>query len=164
MRLIILAAAFCFWMTPSVATAQPDTDTATLNAVLGPAARLTISSASLTFPDADPDTVPVITGVPAAITITAKARATDGGTVTLTVQASDDLRSGLSTIPASAITWTASGAGFVDGTLSAANAQILAAWTGSGVRAGSQSFRFQNLWTHPTGTYTLTITYTLSAA
>jgi hypothetical protein len=40
----------------------------------------------------------------------------------------------------------------------------VATWVGSGVHTGTQTFRFQNLWTHPTGTYTVTLVYTLSAA
>jgi hypothetical protein len=162
MRRVILPIAVSLWLAPAAAMAQ--TDTATLSAAVAPLARLSLSAATLSFPDADPDTVPLVAGVPAAITITAKARATEGTTVTLTVQASDDLRSGVSTIPAASITWTATGAGFVDGTLSAVAEQVLATWSGSGIRTGSQSYRFQNLWSHPTGTYTVTITYTLSAA
>ena len=78
--------------------------------------------------------------------------------------AADQLRSGLNTIPASNITWTVSGSGFSSGTLSAASAQTVAGWTGSGVRTGTQSFFFKNLWSYATGTYTLTMTFTLSAA
>jgi hypothetical protein len=80
------------------------------------------------------------------------------------VQAADELRSGLNTIPASQVTWTATGAGFTNGTLSSVSAQIVAAWTGSGVHTGTQSFFFRNLWSYATGTYTVTITFTLSAA
>ena len=35
---------------------------------------------------------------------------------------------------------------------------------GSGVRTGTQTFVFKNLWSYAAGTYTLTMTYTLSAA
>ena len=34
----------------------------------------------------------------------------------------------------------------------------------SGLRSGTQTFFFKNLWSYATGTYTLTMTYTLSAA
>jgi hypothetical protein len=138
-------------------------DTSTLNANIGGLARLSLSSTTLTFPDADPDTVPLVTGVPAPLTISAKSRASQGMTVTLTVRANDDLRSGVNTISADMITWTASGAGFVGGTLSSAAARTVATWAGSGVRTGTQTYTFQNRWTYPTGTYTLTMTYTLSA-
>ena len=39
----------------------------------------------------------------------------------------------------------------------------VATWTGSGLHNGSQQYFFRNLWTHPTGTYTTTLVYTLSA-
>jgi hypothetical protein len=83
--------------------------------------------------------------------------------VLLTVHAADNLRSGVATIPASAITWTATGAGFTGGTLGL-TPQMAGGWTSSGVRSGTQSFTFQNSWTHPAGTYTLTMIYTVSAA
>ena len=140
------------------------TSTATLNASINSVARLSVSSAALTFPDADPDTVPSIQASQGPITVTAKARTSPNGTVTLTVRASDELRSGVNTIPASNITWVASGTGFGNGTLSATSAQAVATWTGSGVRTGTQTFFFRNIWSYATGTYTVTITYTLSAA
>jgi hypothetical protein len=127
-------------------------------------ARLSMSSATLTFPDADPDTSPSIQAAQGPINLTAKARTTPNGTVTVTVLASDQLRSGLDTIPASNITWVGTGAGFVNGTLSTTTAQAVAGWTGSGIRSGSQTFFFRNLWSYATGTYTLTMTFTLSAS
>ncbi len=146
------------------AAAQQVTDTATLNATFGGLARLTFSSSSVSFPDADPDTVPNIPASQGPLTITAKARTSPNGAVTLTVQASDDLRSGVNTIPASRITWTTTGSGFVNGTLSAASPQLVATWMDSGVRTGTQTFFFRNLWSYVTGIYTLTMTFTLSAA
>lgn len=146
---------------PGRAAAQ--TSTATLSANIGAVAGLTLSAATIAFPDADPDTVPLIPATAGPILITAKSRATAGAQVVLAVQATDDLRSGVSVIPASNITWTGSGVGFVAGTLSTSSPVTVAAWTGSGIRSGSQQFFFRNLWTHPTGTYTLTMIYTLSA-
>jgi hypothetical protein len=140
------------------------TSNATLNASINSAARLSLSSAALTFPDADPDTSPSIQAAQGPITVTAKARTSPNGTVTLTVRATDELRSGLNTIPASNITWVASGAGFTNGTLSATTAQPIATWSGSGERTGAHTFFFRNLWSYATGTYTLTMVYTLSAA
>lgn len=155
--LIVLLAACPTW-------AAAQTEVATLNANLGGIARLSLSSSAITFPDSDPDTVPQIEATPGIVSIAAKARATHGSVVALTVQASDDLRSGLDTIPAGHITWTASGAGFVGGTLSASVPQTVGSWMGSGVRTGTASFRFLNLWSYPIGTYSLTMTFTLSAA
>ena len=146
------------------AAAQSLTDSATLNASINSQARLSLSTLSINFPDADPDTVPSVQGAPGAVTITAKARTSGNGAVTLTVRATDHLRSGLDTIPASQITWTAAGSGFSGGTLNATTAQIVAAWTGSGVHTGTQTFFFKNLWTYAAGIYTLTMTFTLTAA
>ncbi len=161
MRLIAIIV-FVSIVCPAHAAGQ--TSTATLNAAFTSLARLSLSSASLTFADADPDATPQVAATPASMLITASARAPRGGTVTLTVQANGDLRSGVTTIPASALTWTATGSGFVGGTVSSAAPQLVASWTGSGVRTGAQRYYFQNLWTHPTGTYSLTLLYTLSAA
>src|SRR4029079_9751071 len=116
---------------------------------------------ALSFPDADLDPVPLIAAAGGAITITAKARASLSATVTLTVLATDDLRSGVDTIPAAALTWTGSGAGFVNGTVSRAAPQLVASWTGSGIRTGTQTYRFQNSWSYRTGTYTVSLVYTL---
>lgn len=154
--------ALVLWACNTPTAAQ--TRNATLNASINGVARLSLSSTAMTFPDADPDTVPSIQAAQGPITLTAKARTSPNGSITLTVQANDHLRSGVNLIPASNITWVASGTGFSNGTLSAASAQIVAAWTGSGVRSGTQTFFFKNLWSYATGIYTLTMTYTLSAA
>jgi hypothetical protein len=154
----------CFVFAVSIAPAAAQTDTATLNASINGQARLSLSTLAITFPDADPDAVPSIPAAQGPVTITAKARTSLNGAVTLTILATDQLRSGLDTIPASQVTWTATGSGFTNGTLNAASAQIVAAWTGSGVHTGTQSFFFRNLWSYPTGTYTVTMTFTLSAA
>jgi hypothetical protein len=108
------------------AAAQTQTDTATLNASINSQARLTLSTVSISFPDADPDTVPSVAASQGPVTITAKARTSVNGTVTLTIQANDPLRSGLDTIPASQVTWTATGTGFMNGTLNSATAQAVA--------------------------------------
>ena len=136
---------------------------ATLSAIIPPTARLSFSTNSLTFPDADPDLVPNVPALSGPVTITAKTLAARNGAVTLTVQASDDLRSGVTVLPATLITWTATGPGFVPGTLSRATPQIVASWTGSGVRNGTVSYFFENRWTHPSGIYTVTLVYTLTA-
>jgi len=157
---VLFVLIFCAFSRPVAG----QTRNATLNASINGLARLSLSSAAISFPDADPDTVPSIQATQGPITLTAKARTSPNGSITLTVQANDHLRSGVNTIPASHITWVAGGAGFTNGTLSATSAQILAVWTGSGVRSGTQTFFFKNLWSYATGIYTLTMTYTLSAA
>lgn len=134
---------------------------ATLSVNVGSHARLVFTATSLVFPDANPDQVPLVPGSP-SIGITAKARTPKNAQVTLTVQAADHLRSGITTIPASLITWDGSGAGFVRGVLSHASPQLVGVWTGSGTRDGTQSFVFQNSWTHPPGIYSVTFVYTMS--
>ena len=148
-------------LAPAGAGAQ--TATATLSASVLPAARLTLSSTSLTFPDADPNTVGQVSALGGPISITAKGRASQGAQVILTVLASDDLRSSVNVIPASALTWTASGPGFTGGTLNKTTAVTLGLWSTSGVQTGTQTWLFRNLWTYATGTYTVVVTYTLSA-
>ena len=151
------------WAAAAYSTrAAAQTSTATLSADLGAVASLTLSAVTIAFPDADPDLVAQIPATGGPLLITAKSRASEAAQVVLSVQAADNLRSGVTVISASNITWTGSGPGFVAGTLSTSAATV-AAWTGSGIRSGSQQFFFRNLWTHPTGTYTLTMTYTLTA-
>lgn len=128
-----------------------------------PLARLSLSANSLSFPDADPDLVPQVPSAGGPITITTKARAQSDGLVTLTVQADDDLRSGVNVLPVSLISWAGSGPGFVSGTLTRGQPQLVGSWVGSGVRVGTLTFRFENRWTHSSGIYTVTLTYTLSA-
>lgn len=159
----LLAAVLVWTAAAPAARAAAQTSTATLSANVGTIAKLNVSTATASFPDADPDAVPQIPTAGGPILITAKSRANPGVLVVLTLQAADDLRSGVNVIPASNITWTATGTGFVGGTLSKVAPVTVASWTGSGVRTGSQQLYFRNLWTHPTGTYTVSLLYTLSA-
>jgi len=149
-------------LTTAPAAAQ-ETVTATLSANLGGLAKLTLSSTTVTFPDADPDAFPLISPATGPLTVTVKARASAGSTVRLTISAVDDLRSGTFIIPVSTLTWTTAGAGFIGGTVSRAAAQTLGTWTGSGVNVGTQTYRFQNSWVYAPGTYTLVLYYTLAA-
>lgn len=147
----------------SYGQAASEAVTVAATAVVAGLTKLSLSTAAISFPDADPDTVPSIPAGGGPIAITAKARATPGAPITLTVEALDDLRSGTDVIPASALTWTATGPGFVDGTVVRGTAQTLASWTTSGVHTGTQAYWLRNLWTYATGTYTLTLVYTLTA-
>lgn len=136
--------------------------TATISVVIAATARLSVSPAGISFPDSDPTGVPLVAALPGPVGITVKARAAHGATLRLTLRATDDLRSGVTTIPAGTLTWTAAGDGFASGTLTVAD-QTIGTWVGSGVRTGTQSFLFQNSWSHPVGTYTLSMQYTLSS-
>src|SRR3954471_4216038 len=108
------------------------TATATLSADLRTIAKLSLSSTTLTFPDADPDGVPQVQASGGPITITAKARAA-AGEVLLTVIANGPARSGVNIIPADAFTWTATGSGFAAGALSSTVQQLVGSWSESGV-------------------------------
>jgi hypothetical protein len=62
------------------------------------------------------------------------------------------------------LSWTGSGTGFVAGPTTMTNAnQSAASWTGAGNRSGTQSFSLANSWSYAVGTYTATITYTLTS-
>ena len=163
MRYAFVAGALAAALTGTTQAQSNVSATATLSVSLGSQARISVSPASITFPDADPDLVPQVTALPGPIAITTRARATRNTVVTLTIQATDDLRSGVTVLPASLITWTTSGGGFVAGTLSRTSPQIVGSWVGSGIRTGTQSFLFENRWSHPTGTYSVTLMYTLTA-
>ena len=126
-------------------------------------ARLSLSSTSVLFPDADPELTPLVSAVPAGITVSARARVPRNSQITLTVQSTDDLRSGVTVLPASLVTWTATGAGFTEGTMSRTAPQLVGRWTGSGVHTGTQTYRFENRWTHPVGVYSATLVYTLAS-
>ena len=73
--------------------------TATLNVSINGLARLTLSSTGVSFPDSNPDAVPQVPGTPGPLVLTVKARTTLNATVRLSVLASDDLRSGVRTLP-----------------------------------------------------------------
>jgi hypothetical protein len=139
------------------------TRAATATATITALAKLTLSSSTLAFASADPDTVPSVPASGGPLLITAKARTNPGGSVQLLVQAGSDLRSGMDVIPISQLSWTASGAGFVAGTMSATTGRTVASWVSSGSWTGSQSYALVNSWGYTTGNYSTTLTYTLTA-
>ena len=132
-----------------------------VTATVSAKAKLTLSAASITFADADPDVTPSITA--AGVDVDVKARTSAAGSVTLTVLASGDLASGGNTIAVSNLTWTSAGSGFVNGTSNKTVAQPVGSWTGSGNPTGTQTYALANSWTYVTGTYTVTLNYTLTA-
>jgi len=158
---ILALGAFLLAVLP--APAADMTQTVTASAAVSALAKLALTPGTLIFPDADPETVPFIAPSAGPISITAKARTRRGSQVSLTMIASDDLRSGMDTIPIDALRWTATGAGFTAGTASKVASQPVATWTNSGTRAGTQSFTLANSWNRATGTYTVTLVYTLAA-
>jgi hypothetical protein len=146
----------------AAAARAQSTDTVGATFVVASQVKLTLSLSALTFPDADPDLQPLIPAWEGPITITAKARATFSNEIILTVLATDDLRSGMDVIPIAQLAWTTTGAGLTGGTMSHTLAQRVATWTSSGTFAGTQTFTLGNSWTYPTGSYGMTVTYTLT--
>jgi hypothetical protein len=134
-----------------------------VNAPLAHSAQLTLSPATINFPDADPDTVPSIPAKENPVSVTANAQTSASRTVTLTVLARGDLVSGSNTIPISNVTWTASGSGFANGTMNKSTAQTVGQWRGSGSYKGTLSFFLKNSWTYATGNYSQTASFTLTA-
>jgi hypothetical protein len=145
------------------ALAASTTAPLTINAAVSSTAKLSLGVATIAFPDADPDDFPSISATQNPVSVTAKAKTTAAGGVTLTVQTSDDLKSGTDVIAITNVTWTAAGAGFVAGTMNKTTAQSAGSWTGSGNRSGSFSYSLANSWGYATGAYTTSATYTLSS-
>jgi hypothetical protein len=158
---ILTAAALVLCSTQAHAQAV-DTKTVTVSATVNAKAKLTLSSNAASFADADPDVTPVLSA--AGITVDVKTRTASAGGVTLTVLAGGDLTNAASdTIAINQLSWTVGGtAGFTAGTMSATVAQSLGTF-GSGSLSDTQTYKLVNSWSYKTGSYTATITYTLTA-
>ena len=162
-RFLLIGAAIAALALVQPLGAATATSNVTVAATVAASAKLTLGASTLTFPDADPETVPSINATEGAVSITAKARTSAAGAVTLTLLAGGDLTSGANTIAISNVTWTASGTGFVAGTMNKTTAQSVGSWTGSGTQTGTASFKLANSWNYATGSYTGSATYTLTA-
>lgn len=126
--------------------------------------QLSVSPRTITFASANPDTSPTVTAAPISVTVRVK-----GPKLLqwhLSVLADGDLVSGPSTIPISNVTWTATQAPpFQNGTLSRTTAQTLAGGTGTlnPGKTSTMTFSLVNSWLYDAGTYTQTLTFTLSS-
>lgn len=152
----------------AVAVAQPlgaatASSNLTVAATISATASLTVGSAAINFPDANPDTTPSISATENPVSVTAKGKTSNGGTITLTLLASGDLTSGGNTIGIDNVTWTATGSGYAGGTMNKTAAQTVGSWTNSGNRSGSLSFALANSWSYATGSYAASATFTLTA-
>lgn len=128
-----------------------------------PAATLRLDSGTVYFPPDDPLATGKITQT-GAVNIEAEARTSDFQAVTLTALAASDLKSEENTIPIDALSWDATGMGYTQtGVLSDTQAQLLGSWNRSGSYDGTISYVLTNEWNYAAGTYTTTITYTLTA-
>jgi hypothetical protein len=139
---------------------QQATASVTATATVAAKARLDLTGA-VAFADADPETVTLINAAPINVTVKARTGATE--TVTLTVVADGDFVNAASdVIPIANLSWLAGGTGFVAGTAST-SAVSVGSWTGSGTRNGTQTYRLVNSWTYAPGSYSVELTYTLTA-
>jgi hypothetical protein len=120
--------------------------------------RLTISSSTISFPNADPSVSPINAQEnPILVTVSGNGN----GNWVLTVLASGDMVSGTDSFPISNVRWTASGTGFFAGTMSKSSSQAVAFSTLSALPAvGTLNFRLNNQWSFPTGSYSQVITFT----
>jgi hypothetical protein len=148
----------------TVPGASAQTRTVDLSISLGSRAKLDFGGISLIiFPNANPDSVPSIPADVNPMNLVSSMRTGRRSRCTLTCITTGDLVSGTNTIPVRNITWTATGDGYQSGTMSRTREQRAGSWRGSGTRAGTFSYFFENSWTYLTGTYTTTIDYTLTA-
>lgn len=136
----------------------------TVNMGVSARAKLTLGVASINFPDADPDAIPSIAATENAVSVTAKVRTGLSSIATLTHRASGNLSAGPGiTIPIGNVTWTATGAGYVAGTMSSSADVSAGSWTGSGSYSGTFRYFIVNSWSYVIGNYTVSSTYTLTA-
>jgi len=142
---------------------RTSTQTVTLSTNLAARAKLRFGLLALSFPDADPDTVPSNPANVNPLSVTSSARTGASSTATLTCLATGDLVSGASTVAIGNMTWTASGSGYVSGTMNRTTPQTAGSWTGPGQQAGTFSYFVTNLWSYAVGNYSTTISYTLNA-
>jgi hypothetical protein len=150
--------------TPAFAQAATANASVSVTANINAKAKLNINAAAINFPAVvgDPDSTPTISAT--ALGIDVKARTTAAGSVTLTVVATDDLKAGTATIAIANLTWASTGTNFAaTGTSNTVTPQTVASFTGSGSYSGSQTYSLANSWAYSTGTYTTSLTYTLTA-
>jgi hypothetical protein len=157
----VLSAAAIFLMSSQAFAQATDTASVTVSATVAAKAKLTLGSATVSFADANPDVTPLLSAT--ALSVDVKARTSTSGSVTLTVLAADDLSTGTDTIGIANLTWTATGTNFAPGTMSKTTAVSVGSWTGPGTQSGTQTYKLVNSWSYVTGSYSASITYTLTA-
>ena len=161
----ILAPLLACWC-PGTAVAGPgDQVTVDIGVLFASGASLTLGTNTINFPNADPDTTPSIPASQNAVTVRCRITGGVASNVTLSVRANGNLVSGGNSIPISQVTWTATGNGYVAGTMSTTSV-LVGSWPNtSGTRNfnGTFSYFLANSWNYATGNYTASVTYTLSA-
>lgn len=127
-------------------------------------ARLSFNVLTVSFPAADPDLTPAIGATENPVQVKVVVKGEQPSIMSqLTVQAAGDLQSGPDRIPVDRITWTAQGQGFVSGTLSSSQPQLVGQWTGKVDSTGQLRFWLQNSWSYAAGVYSQSLVYTLVA-
>jgi hypothetical protein len=157
------AVALVVLFSSSAVFAASATANLTINATVSARAELVLAPTTINFADSSPTTV---ASVPAdnPVAVTARVRTGRATAASLTVTSAADLASGADTIPISNVSWTASGAPFIGGTMNKATPQSAATFAnGSGLFTGTFNFVLANSWAYNTGAYTTTVTYTLTA-
>jgi hypothetical protein len=139
------------------------TQTVTLSTNIASRAKLQFGMLAMSFPDASPDSVPSNPANVNPLSVTSSARTGSSQTDTLTCLASSDLVSGTNTIAIGNLTWTATGTGYLPGTMNRTTAQTAGSWTGSGQQVGTFSYFLANSWSYIVGNYSTSINYTLTA-
>ena len=98
----------------------------------------------------------------AAVSVQARARVAPTQALVVTVAADDThFDETTDTIPVTALTWTATGTNFVNGTMGNTAVNV-AQWTGPSNQTGTQSYTLANSWSYAPGTHVVTLPYTLA--
>jgi len=137
--------------------------TLTINATVASRAEIALAPTTINFPDASPTVTPSI-AADNPVAVTARVRTGRTTAATLTVAAPADLISGSDTIAINNVSWTASGAPFIAGTMNSTTPQNAATFAnGSGLFSGTFNFFLANSWAYNIGSYSGIVTYTLTA-
>jgi hypothetical protein len=160
---VIIIMFFSLFCLVTGALAAQDTANLTVNAAVGARAKLTLGVNTINFPDEDPDLVASIPANENAVNVNVKVRTDAASTSTLTHKAGGDLVDGGKTITIDNVTWTATGAGYVAGTMSTSSDEAAGSWDGPGNFSGTFSYFLANSWDYEPGSYTASSTYTLTA-
>ncbi len=163
LALVGLTLALVAWCAGNVVFAATDTKSVTVTATVGNQVVFTVNNTTVNFVDTDPATASIPGDV--TVMITAKARVAKDGVWTLDVKAGGDLtEAGGGVIPIGAITWTCGdGGGYAaGGTMNKTTAQAVGSFTNSGSHVGTQTYAMANSWSYATGSYSATLTYTLT--
>ena len=137
--------------------------TVTLSTNIASRAKLEFGLLTMSFPDANPETVLSNPANVNPLSVTSSGRTGPTQTTTLTCVASNDLVSGTNIITIDNLTWTATGTGYVLGTMDRTTPQTAGSWPGSGRHVGTFSYFLANSWLYTAGDYSTSVNYTLTA-